>query len=84
MRRNLRDVDKALKRHKDDNRNSLEKMREENRRKLEGLELLVDEAVVGGIHLEWVGILYLLVGIVLATIAPEIAVLRGYGGQCNL
>ena len=83
LRRDIRDVEKALNRHKEDNRNLLETMREENRRRHESLERLVDEAVVGGIHLEWVGILYLLVGIVLATTAPEIAILNGYGGQCS-
>ena len=83
LRRDIRVVEKALNRHKEDNRNSLETMREENRRSHESLERLVDEAVVGGIHLEWVGVLYLLVGIVLATTAPEIAILNGYGGQCS-
>ena len=83
LRGEISAVEKALSQHKDDSRNSLEAMREENRTRHESLERLVDEAVVGGIHLEWVGIWYLLVGIVLATAAPEIAVFSGYGGQCN-
>ena len=83
MRTDIRVVEKALNRHKEDNRNSLETVREENRKRHESLQRLVDEAVVGGIHLEWVGIWYLLVGVVLATTAPEIAILNGYGGQCS-
>lgn len=83
LRRDIRVVGKSLDRHKEDNRNSLETMREENRRGQENLKKLVDDAVVGGIHLEWIGILYLLVGIVFATMAPEIATLSGYGGQCS-
>ena len=83
LKREVTAVEETLNRHKEDNRNSLETMREENRKKHESLKRLMDEAVVGGINLEWVGIWYLLVGIVLATAAPEIAVFGGYGGQCN-
>ena len=81
--RDMRIVEKTLNRHKEDNKNSLEMMRQENRKSFDRLERLMDEAVVGGIHLEWVGILYFLAGIVLATTAPEIAIWRGYSGQCS-
>ena len=83
LRKDIRDVEEGLKRHKEDNRNSLETMRKENSREQESLEGLVDEAIVGRIRLEWVGILHLLVGIVLATTAPEIAIWNGYGEQCS-
>ena len=83
LRRDIGVVEKTLNRHEEDNRNSLEMMRKENRKSYERLERLVDEAVVGGTHLEWVGILYLLAGILLATTAPEFAIWSGYGGECN-
>ena len=83
LRRDIGVVEKTLNRHEEDNRNSLEMMRKENRKSYERLERLVDESVVGGTHLEWVGILYLLAGILLATTAPEFAIWSGYGGECN-
>ena len=83
VRRDVRTVEKTLNRHKEDSKNSLEMMRQENRKSFDRLERLMDEAVVGGINLEWVGILYFLAGNVLATTAPEIAIWRGYSGQCG-
>lgn len=44
----------------------------------EELKELVDEAVVGGKNLEWLGIIYLLAGISLSTAAPEITEWIGY------
>ena len=83
LRSNVRGVERSVKRHAEESRKSLQAMQEENTRRHEGLERLVDDSAVGGMRLEWVVASYLLVGIVLATAAPELALLAGHGGQCS-
>ena len=62
---------------------SLEELRQETTKEVGNNRRLIDNAVVGGLLLEWVGIIYFLIGTVLATIAPELSALLGYVGQCG-
>ena len=83
VKQNLSRVQTALSSHQTASRESMDQVREEIRTGIEKLEKLMDQAVVGGIVLEWAGIIYFLAGIVLATGAPEISVLLGYTRQCS-
>ena len=82
LRSELGDIKTALSQHKEVSRRSLKAVKEGFETRHEKLETLVDRAVVGESHLEWVCILLLLVGVVLSTTAPEIAIWSGYRGQC--
>ncbi len=62
---------------------SLEELRQETTKEVGNNRRLIDNAVGGGLLLEWVGIIYFLIGTVLATIAPELSALLGYVGQCG-
>ena len=74
---------KSLNTHKSDNKQALKKIEEETRTSVEKVEKLMDDAVVGGIHWEWIGTLYFVIGVGLATAAPEMSVLLGYERQCS-
>lgn len=43
---------------------------------------LLEEAFVGGLHIEWWGIVLFVVGIILASTSPEIAYLFGFSAGC--
>ena len=74
---------KSLNTHKSDNKQALKKIEEETRTSVEKVKKLMDDAVVGGIHWEWIGTLYFVIGVGLATAAPEMSVLLGYERQCS-
>lgn len=42
----------------------------------------LEEALVGGLHIEWWGIVLFVVGIILASTSPEIAYLFGHPAGC--
>ena len=79
----LKRTKKSLNTHKSDNKQALKKIKEETRTSVEKVKRLMDDAVVGGIHWEWIGTLYFVVGVGLATAAPEMSVLLGYERQCS-
>ena len=83
LKTDMRELKKSVRRDKEEHRSSLEEVRHELRTSSERLDKLLDEAVAGGIHLEWVGVVYFIAGVVLATAAPEISFWSGHPGQCS-
>lgn len=79
-----RKTDRALRDHKIESKRSFDEVRQEIKTGDNKLEKLIDEAVVGGIGLEWIGILYFTVGISLATASSEISTYLGFLGRCGL
>ena len=55
----------------------------ESRQEFQNLNTQLHDAVVGNMHIEWIVLIYLLTGVVLATASPELADLIGYSGQCG-
>ena len=84
LRQHLRKTDRTLSDHKAESKRSFDEVQEEIRLGDNKLEKLIDEAIVGGIGLEWIGILYFIVGITLATGSADISIHLGYAGQCSL
>ena len=84
LRQHLRKTDRTLSDYKAESKRSFDEVREEVSSGDNKLEQLMDEAIVGGINLEWVGVVYFITGIFLATAASDISVHLGYVGQCNL
>lgn len=44
----------------------------------------LERAVIGGIHVEWWGVIFFIAGIILASASPELACLLGNSGNCAL
>lgn len=80
--KNLVDLKEKLNSYDSENKRFIEAFRIEFEARERNLRNLLDEAVVGGIYWELVGVLYFLVGVVLTTVAPEIAVHLGQNPQC--
>ena len=83
IRNHVQDTVRTFGDHKAETKRSLEKMREEMRLGDDKLQQLINDAVVGGIKLEWVGILYFLTGVFLSTASSDIAVYLDFVAQCN-
>ena len=81
---NLRKVSSALSDHKAECGRSFDEVRQEMTAANSRLEELIDEAVVGRIELEWIGVLYFIVGISLATASSEVSTYLGFLEQCGL
>lgn len=78
VRKELVTMERTFNEYKSGNEKSIEKIRQENNKKFKKFEEVLDKAFIGGIHIERVGIWYFLVGVILATAAPEITILTGY------
>ena len=78
----LNKVNSTLNSQKDESRKSLEELRSDTTKDMKQIKELLNNAVVGEIHLDWIGFFYLLAGIVLASGAPEIAGMVGYEVGC--
>ena len=78
----LNKVNSTLNSQKDESRKSLEELRSDTAKEMEQIKELLNNAVVGEIHLDWIGFFYLLAGIVLASGSPEIAGMAGYEVGC--
>lgn len=74
IRKDVTTMEETLSEYKSGNEESIEEMRQESTNRFEKLEAIMDETLVGSIPLERVGIWYFLVGVVLATAAPELSV----------
>ena len=83
MEEDLQNVRQDLGSLRTENNESLEELRQETTEKVEKVRKLIDDAVVGGIHLEWVGTICFLIGAVLATTAPELTAWLGYQRRCG-
>ena len=79
----LRTIRDTLNRHKTDNKKALAEVREEIGSRVTVIKELIDDALIGGMHFDWVGITSFVMGIGLATVAPEISVGLGYGSSCS-
>ncbi len=79
----LRKAKQALRSIRMENQESLEELRQETKDEVGKVRELIDDAFVGGIHLEWIGTICFLMGAVLATIAPELSAWLGYEGKCS-
>ena len=75
-------VNSTLNSQKEESRKSLEELRSDTTKDMKQIKELLNNAVVGEIHLDWIGIFYLLAGIVLASGAPEIAGMVGHEVGC--
>ena len=80
---NLQKVRNDLRDFRTEIQQSLEETYEKIRKELATVENLVNEAVGGGVHIQWVSIIHFLTGVVLATTAPELSAWLGFGGQCG-
>ena len=78
----LNKVNSTLNSQKEESRKSLEELRSDITKDMKQIKELLNNAVVGEIHLDWIGFFYLLAGIVLASGAPEIAGMVGYEVGC--
>lgn len=83
LKRQMQETDRYLREYRAESEKSLDEVREQMREGDNRLERLIDKAFVGGINLEWVGILYFIVGVVLATASSDISLYLGYDGRCN-
>ena len=79
----MQKTDRNLTDYKAESEKSLNEVRGKIKEGDNRLEQLIDKAFVGGIDLEWVGILYFVVGVVLATASSDISLYLGYAGQCS-
>ena len=77
IREDINTMEKIIVEHKSGNEKSLKEMQQESAERFEKLTAFLDEAFVSRIRLERVGVWYFLVGVILVTIAPEIAVWSG-------
>ena len=81
LRRHMQKTDRNLTDYKAESEKSLNEVRGKIKEGDNRLEQLIDKAFVGGIDLEWVGILYFVVGVVLATASSDISL---YLGACRI
>ena len=84
VKQRLRETETSLSNHKAESKGALVEVRQQIDSSHNEIKQLMDEAVVGGINLEWVGIVYFILGIVLATTSPEISYYLGYAELCNI
>ena len=73
----LRKTESSLGNHKVESKRSFDEVHENISSKHNELRKLVDEAIIAGINLEWVGIVYFIVGICLATTSSDISAYLG-------
>ena len=81
LRQQLAETNRTLGDHKAESKRSSDKIREEMKLGDRNLANLIDEAVVGGISLEWIGILYFIIGIILTTASSDISTHLGKVGN---
>ena len=84
VKKHLREMEELLGRNKAENQEEFDAVHGKIEAGHKELKRLIDEAVVGGVNMEWAGIVYFMVGIVLATISSEISLFLGHGRQCDL
>ncbi len=82
LRGDLNKVNSILNSQKEEGRKMLEELRSDTAKEMNQIKVLLNNAVVGEIHLDWIGFFYLLAGIVLASGTPEIAGMVGYEVGC--
>ena len=65
-----------------DTRKSMEELEAKNEQSNNRTNELVEQAIAGGMHSNWVGIYCFVVGVSLATMAPEVSSLLIFNGNC--
>lgn len=66
-----------------DTRNSIKELKTRNEQSNKRTNDLVEQAIAGGMHSNWVGIYCFVVGVSLATMAPEVSSLLGTTNTCT-
>ena len=84
LKKRSHQIERALGDHKVESMKSFHELQDKINSNYSEIKQLIDDAVVGEISLEWIGILYFIVGICLATASSEIAIILGYAGHCSI
>lgn len=74
-----RNIDNA----RSDTRKSIEESEARNEQNNKRINDLVERAIAGGMHSNWVGVYCFVVGVSLATMAPEVSSLLAFNGNCT-
>ncbi len=82
LRNNLNEAHVTLSKYKTENKIALEKLRSDTTEELRKIERLINEAIVGEIQLDWIGIFYFVAGTILASGSPELTSLLGHQLRC--